>query len=91
MNNVPPGVVCSFQDYERSLSDHSITCLTRGDSIGLTVKIFFYATPFSSLTVRGYLQVTAEAGILSLLAILYVFLIIGVSLLEYLETAPNIP
>ncbi|KAJ7267536.1 hypothetical protein B0H12DRAFT_1092875 [Mycena haematopus] len=34
---VPPGVVCNAEEYVRSLTDQSIYCLTRGQSIGLTV------------------------------------------------------
>ncbi|KAJ6629520.1 hypothetical protein B0H10DRAFT_1776278 [Mycena sp. CBHHK59/15] len=34
---VPPGIVCDLDEYTRSLTDPSIFCLTRGDSIGLTI------------------------------------------------------
>ncbi|KAJ7141392.1 hypothetical protein C8R44DRAFT_763319 [Mycena epipterygia] len=54
--SVPPGVVCTAAEYTRSLSDPSIYCLTRGQSIGLTV--------------------TAESGLISLIAVLGVFILI---------------
>ncbi|KAJ6594294.1 hypothetical protein B0H19DRAFT_1094861 [Mycena capillaripes] len=53
---VPPGVVCTAEEYARSVSDPSIYCLTRGQSIGLTV--------------------TAESGLISLVAVLGVFSLI---------------
>ncbi|KAF7357718.1 hypothetical protein MVEN_00817700 [Mycena venus] len=53
---VPPGVVCNAEEYNRSLTDASIHCLTRGQSIGLTV--------------------TAESGLISLVAVLGVFMLI---------------
>ncbi|KAF7376476.1 hypothetical protein MSAN_00063300 [Mycena sanguinolenta] len=34
---VPPGVVCNAEDYAHSLTNQSIHCLTRGESIGLTI------------------------------------------------------
>ncbi|KAJ7025872.1 hypothetical protein C8F04DRAFT_1126975 [Mycena alexandri] len=37
--SVPPGVVCTFEEYSRSLSDPSIHCLTRGETIGAIVRI----------------------------------------------------
>ncbi|KAJ7045895.1 hypothetical protein C8F04DRAFT_1227946 [Mycena alexandri] len=54
--SAPPGVVCTLEEYSRSLSDPSIHCLTRGQSIGLTV--------------------TAESGLISLVAVLGVFTLI---------------
>ncbi|KAJ7320898.1 hypothetical protein DFH08DRAFT_789112 [Mycena albidolilacea] len=52
----PPGVVCNAEEYARSLTDPAIHCLTRGQSIGLTV--------------------TAESGLVSLVAVLGVFILI---------------
>ncbi|KAJ6521955.1 hypothetical protein DFH09DRAFT_212956 [Mycena vulgaris] len=54
--SVPPGVICSSEEWARSLSDPAIHCLTRGQSIGLTV--------------------TAESGLISLVAVLGVFCLI---------------
>jgi len=59
MNNndhIPLGIICTPAQYERSLTDSSIHCLTRSQSIGLTV--------------------VAEAGLVSLVAVSYVFTII---------------
>lgn len=56
--NVPAqsGIICTPDQYNTSLSDPLIHCLTRGDTIGLTLA--------------------AQAGLLSLLTVLYVFFII---------------
>ncbi|KAJ7188924.1 hypothetical protein C8R46DRAFT_878372 [Mycena filopes] len=37
--SVPQGVACSTEEYSRSFSDPSIHCLTRGQSIGVTVRV----------------------------------------------------
>ncbi|KAJ7736825.1 hypothetical protein B0H16DRAFT_1572738 [Mycena metata] len=37
--SVPPGVDCTPEEYSQSLSDASIHCLTRGQSIGVAVRI----------------------------------------------------
>ncbi|KAJ7105417.1 hypothetical protein C8R43DRAFT_1046810 [Mycena crocata] len=54
--SVPPGIVCDSDEYARSLIDPAIHCLTRGQSIGLTI--------------------TAESGLISLVAVLGVFILI---------------
>ncbi|KAF8971117.1 hypothetical protein BDZ97DRAFT_1651830 [Flammula alnicola] len=59
-NAAPHGIICTPEEYNRSLSDTSIRCLTRGESIGLTV--------------------VAEAGLISLIAVSYIFTIILFSL-----------
>ncbi|KAF8971116.1 hypothetical protein BDZ97DRAFT_2054852 [Flammula alnicola] len=55
-NVAPHGIICTPEEYNRSLSDTSIRCLTRGESIGLTI--------------------VSEAGLISLIAVSYVFTII---------------
>jgi len=56
-NTVPPGIVCTPAQYDRSLTGGgSIHCLTRSQSIGLTV--------------------VTQAGLVSLVAVSYVFIII---------------
>jgi len=51
------GIICTPEEYAASLQSNSLTyCLTRADSIGLTVN--------------------SQAGLLSLVAVLYVFIII---------------
>ncbi|KAJ7188935.1 hypothetical protein C8R46DRAFT_877398 [Mycena filopes] len=37
--SVPPGVICTPEEYSRSLSDPSIHCLTRGQTIGAIARI----------------------------------------------------
>ncbi|KAJ7693375.1 hypothetical protein B0H17DRAFT_1059942 [Mycena rosella] len=54
--SIPPGIVCTSEQYNRSLADAGLHCLTRGQSIGLTV--------------------TAESGLISLVAVLGVFILI---------------
>jgi len=54
------GTVCNAQQYQQSLLNdpHNITCLTHGQSIGLTL--------------------TAETSFVSLIAVIVVFVLIGV-------------
>lgn len=35
--SIPKGIVCTAEEFNRSQTDPSIYCLTRGQSIGLTV------------------------------------------------------
>ncbi|KAF8160646.1 hypothetical protein B0H34DRAFT_838433 [Crassisporium funariophilum] len=54
VGRVPSGIICTEEQFSRSIRDTSIYCLTRGESIGLTV--------------------VSQAGIISLIAVLYVSL-----------------
>jgi hypothetical protein len=69
------GTVCTADQYQKStnlnLSEPhpTITCLTHGQSIGLTV--------------------TAEASFLSLIAVMFVFVLIGRNMLRYRKVLPN--
>jgi len=63
MSEVPPGIVCSPEQYAQSLNDPlSLYCLSRGDAVGLTVS--------------------AAGGVISLMALLYVFRLIFINLLR---------
>ncbi|KAJ7282868.1 hypothetical protein C8J57DRAFT_53677 [Mycena rebaudengoi] len=52
--SIPPGIICSLDEYSRSLTDPSIHCLTRGQSIGLTVT-----------TEAGLISLVAVLGVLT--------------------------
>ena len=77
MDGPPQGVICTPDEYQRSLQDPSIHCLTRAESIGLTVSELL-ACILHFLTLFGMQQIGTEAGMLSLLAILYVVFLIVV-------------
>jgi len=72
---MPAGIICSDTDYERSLHDHSITCLTRSSTIGVVVS---HQLPGCSMPL-SQAQLTVESGFVSILSILFVFGLIGVS------------
>jgi len=69
------GTVCTEYQYQNSTNLHpsisypTITCLTRGQSIGLTLA--------------------AEASFLSLIAVIFVFVLIGRNVLRYRKALPN--
>lgn len=62
------GIICTPEEYSRSLNDSSIHCLTRGQSIGLTLA--------------------AESGFVSLVAVLWVFVIIFRNVARHIRHAP---
>ncbi|PPQ83623.1 hypothetical protein CVT25_006308 [Psilocybe cyanescens] len=67
--HLPNGIICTPEQYAISTSSSSIHttlhCLTRGESIGLTVNIL------------EYINLGASAGIISLVAVAYVWTIIA--------------
>ena len=82
------GTVCNTQQYEQSqqfrqntsYGGPSISCLTRGESIGLVVSILSHL----SLVLNSYnLQLTAEASIISSISIIVVFSWIGVRSISF--------
>ena len=77
-DSVPPGIVCTPTEYALSREDpHSLYCLTRNETIGLTVKSF--DSSYRHHLTRNY-QIVSQAGLLSLVALSYVFAIILVRL-----------
>ncbi|RDB16862.1 hypothetical protein Hypma_002509 [Hypsizygus marmoreus] len=66
---VPPGMICTAEQYNRTLNnDATIHCLSRGESIGLTI--------------------IAETGLLSLLSVVFVFIIIFRNVVMHIRHAP---
>ena len=70
------GIICTFEEYAASLSNFLTHCLARANSIGLNVcdamnlhDIIVQDRPLS-------LQLTSQAGLLSLVVILFVFIFI---------------
>ena len=85
--NMQPGYVCTDDEWERyQNNDTTIYCLSRGESIGLMVR----RHPSSATTLLiGRSQITAECGLLSLLAVGYVFAVIFVRKLPSIRTPPT--
>ncbi|TFK44243.1 hypothetical protein BDQ12DRAFT_7840 [Crucibulum laeve] len=63
------GIICTSEQYARQRESGEIHCLTRGQSIGLTI--------------------VAQTGLLSLLAVLYVFWIILLNIIQHIRYAPR--
>lgn len=79
--STPDGNVCSLADQ----NDPDIYCLTRGQSIGLAVSSSLCNCERSCFDAHQLvLQLTAESGIISLLAVLAVFAFIVVSDLAFI-------
>ncbi len=75
------GIICTLEEYARqraSNPDPSLHCLTRGQSIGLTVRHVLISPSTSKLIVTASTQIVAESGFVSLFAVLFVFAIIFV-------------
>jgi hypothetical protein len=73
------GTTCTAEEFALSLSGPgnpfpNIYCLTRGDSIGLSVRIG-YSTPSALL---NYTQFSVQAGTISILAVTVLFFLIAV-------------
>ena len=71
------GTVCNATQYSLSkTANANITCLTHGQSIGLAVSILlicFVFVPDSS-----FVQLTAEASVISCVAVIIILVLIGV-------------
>ena len=77
-DSVPPGIVCTPTEYALFQKDlHFIYCLTRNETIGLTVKSF--DSSYRHHLTQNH-QIVSQAGLLSLVAVSYVFVIILVRL-----------
>lgn len=84
--NMQPGYVCTDDEWERyQNNDTTIYCLSRGESIGLMVRD---QPSVLDLSLIGPSQITAECGLLSLLAVGYVFAVIFVRKLPLTRTPP---
>ncbi|KAH9083444.1 hypothetical protein EDB83DRAFT_2511764 [Lactarius deliciosus] len=85
------GTVCNEQQYQQSLltdPHRTISCLTHGQSIGLAVSIVLYAIWINWLH-WGHTQLTAGASLLSLAAVVVIFVLIGRNMLRYRKALPN--
>ncbi|KAG7446599.1 uncharacterized protein BT62DRAFT_1005888 [Guyanagaster necrorhizus] len=65
------GIICTPEEYSRQASDTSLRCLTRGQSIGLTVRHAPFSPSRRNLS-HCLTQFAAESGFVSLFAILFV-------------------
>src|SRR6266851_63852 len=75
------GTVCNAQQYQQSLAspdsrDPSISCLTHGQTIGLTVSTCHCLSCFLNLSLK---QLTAEASLISCVAVFAIYTWIAVS------------
>ncbi len=73
------GTVCNAQQYQQFQQPYdnnspSITCLTRGQSIGLAVRIWLLLLVWSS----SNLQLAVEASFISSISVVIIFIWIGV-------------
>ena len=75
------GTVCNAQQYQQSLQSHDsrspwISCLTRGESIGVIVSIY---KQLICPTLNSFnLQLAAEASSISCICVIVIFILIGV-------------
>ena len=70
------GIICTFEEYAASLSNLLTHCLARANSFGLNV---YDAMNLHDIIVQDRplsLQLTPQAGLLGLVAILFVFIFI---------------
>lgn len=58
---IHPGMICTVEEFTRSITDKSIRCLTRGESLGLTVSSSARSTTRYDCAQRAYLP-SASAG-----------------------------
>ncbi len=72
------GMICDPSEYllQSSLHSSAVHCLTRGQSIGLTVRNDHVVKKMKSHRISH--QIISESGFISLFAVLYVFYIIFV-------------
>ena len=83
------GTVCNAEQYSQSQAfgdgnsiGPSISCLTRGESIGLTVSILYQSSFRSSNS--SSLQLAAEASLISSISVIIIFIRIGVRSISFL-------
>jgi hypothetical protein len=84
------GTVCNVQQYQQSLQPSnsrspSISCLTRGESIGLAVSIWLIGLLLVKVRLKdsSNLQLSAEASLISSASIIVIFIWIGVRSISF--------